>query len=352
MRGSSRPSSRQRTTIADRALGRAIHDHHRRALAHRERRPPKAPARGDRFGGRGGPAPELARRAPDRRGARTTGERAAAAPVPRRRGHLAVAEPGHAPGRDAVLGRRGHLRAPRPRAATDIDAFVAELRAGTLHRLQRHRPVQGGDGGAVRPPRGRRRVARRRQHHHRSRRTARRRDHRRGRFRAGAERASMWPRQGATALVLGAGGAAAAVALALTRVPLLRLRIAARRDAAAAEPRRTGFAAPATSRPSPGIATPSPPPRALRDRGQRHARSGWRRCRSTRDRFPPACSVVDLRYRPRPVDVVAAAHRDGPSSERRARDAPPAGIAELRDLDREGRARGAVRSALLRAVEA
>ena len=47
--------------------------------------------------------------------------------------------------------------------------------------------------------------------------------------------ASMWPRQGTTALLLGSGGAAAAVAAALTRVPLLRLRIAARREAQATD---------------------------------------------------------------------------------------------------------------------
>ena len=119
----------------------------------------------------------------------------------------------------------------------------------------------------------------------------------------------MWPRQGATALVLGAGGAAAAVALALTRVPLLRLRIAARRarrprsladrlrgsgDVATVPWDRDAIAA--TSAHSAIVVNATPvglealpfDPRAV----------------------PAACSVVDLRYRPRPVDVVAAAHRD------------------------------------------
>ena len=145
---------------------------------------------------------------------------------------------------------------------------------------------------------------------------------------------SMWPRQGATALVLGAGGAAAAVALALTRVPLLRLRIAARRDAAAADL----VEAPARIRRHRhrrrGIVTPSRRAKALGDRGQCDAgRTGLAAVRPAIG-ASAACSVVDLRYRPRPVDVVAAAIEIGPSRERRAGDASAAGTVELRDLDR------------------
>ena len=147
----------------------------------------------------------------------------------------------------------------------------------------------------------------------------------------------MWPRQGATALVLGAGGAAAAVALALTRVPLLRLRIAARRQDAAEQPRRPACAAPATSRPSPGIAAA-----IARDGAHSaivvNATSGRARRASVRSARPAAgVHVVDIRYRPRPVDVVSAAIEIGPPGERRARDASAAGIAQLRDLDRERR---------------
>jgi len=120
----------------------------------------------------------------------------------------------------------------------------------------------------------------------------------------------MWPRQGATALVLGAGGAAAAVALALTRVPLLRLRIAARRpeaadtlaqrlhgsgdiatvpwerDAIAREGAHSAIAVNATSA---GLDALPFDPRAL----------------------PTGCSVIDIRYGPRPVDIVSAALESG-----------------------------------------
>jgi len=66
---------------------------------------------------------------------------------------------------------------------------------------------------------------------------------------------------------------------------------------------------------------------------------------------PLRISVVDLRYRPRPVDVVAAAlgsgHRASDGLEMLLQQA-----VELPGLDREGRPAGAVRNALLRAVEA
>jgi shikimate dehydrogenase len=121
---------------------------------------------------------------------------------------------------------------------------------------------------------------------------------------------SMWPRQGATALVLGAGGAGAAVALALTRVPLLRLRISARQASAAvslaerlhgsgdiatvpwdaaAIAATCAHSAIVVNATSVGLADLPFDPRVL----------------------PEACSVVDLRYRPRPVDVVTAAIDSG-----------------------------------------
>ena len=90
-------------------------------------------------------------------------------------------------------------------------------------------------------------------------------------FELALSRASMWPRQGATALVLGAGGAAAAVALALTRVPLLRLRIAAR----------------ATSRPCHGIAAPSRTRARTRQSWSTRHRSASTHFRSPRERCLP-----------------------------------------------------------------
>jgi shikimate dehydrogenase len=117
---------------------------------------------------------------------------------------------------------------------------------------------------------------------------------------------TMWPQEGGRAVVLGAGGAAAAVTLALTRVPMSEILVAARRDDAAADVARR-----------------------LRDSGNVEA-TGWDLDRllaavaeadilvnatpvgveelpvDVRD-LPPSCTVADVRYRPQPVDFVAAA---------------------------------------------
>jgi shikimate dehydrogenase len=129
-------------------------------------------------------------------------------------------------------------------------------------------------------------------------------------FELALSEARMWPRQGATALVLGAGGAAAAVALALTRVPLLRLRIAARNPDAATSlaqrlrgsgdvaivawdqgsiTREGAHAAIVVNATSAGLPSLPFDPRTL----------------------PAACRVVDIRYQPRPVDVVSVALASG-----------------------------------------
>jgi shikimate dehydrogenase len=163
--------------------------------------------------------------------------------------------------------------------------------------------------------------------------------------------ASMWPRQGATALVLGAGGAAAAVALALTRVPLLRLRIAARNPEAAE--RLT---------------------RRLRGSGDIEA-IAWDASAIARDcahsaivvnatpvglaalpfdprTLPPACSVIDIRYRPRPVDVVSAAMESGHRAEDGLEMLLQQGLLSFSIWTGTSAPAGGVRSALLRAVEA
>jgi shikimate dehydrogenase len=162
---------------------------------------------------------------------------------------------------------------------------------------------------------------------------------------------SMWPRQGSTALVLGAGGAAAAIALALTRVPLLRLRIAARREAAAAaladRLRGSGDIATvpwdrdaiaATCAHSSIVVNATPAgldalpfdPRAI----------------------PPACSVVDLRYVPRPVDVVAAALESGHRASDGLEMLLQQGLLSFEIWTGKIAPAVAVRNALLRAVEA
>ena len=149
----------------------------------------------------------------------------------------------------------------------------------------------------------------------------------------------MWPRQGATALVLGAGGAAAAVALALTRVPLLRLRIAARRDAARCRPRRSPARIRRHRNRAMGSRGHRRDRRALRDRGQRNP--GRARVAAIRS----AIGSSGVQRRRPPLSAASGrrcgrGHRDGPSRERRAGDAPAAGVAELLDLDRQGRACG------------
>jgi shikimate dehydrogenase len=162
---------------------------------------------------------------------------------------------------------------------------------------------------------------------------------------------SMWPRQGATALVLGAGGAAAAVALALTRVPLLRLRIAARRDAAAADlvdrlrgsgdiatvPWDRGAIA-ATSRHSAIVVNATP--------------VGLESLPFDPRSVPAACSVVDLRYRPRPIDVVAAAIETGHRASDGLEMLLQQGLLSFEIWTGKVAPAAAVRSALIRAVEA
>ncbi len=170
-------------------------------------------------------------------------------------------------------------------------------------------------------------------------------------FELALSEASMWPRQGATALVLGAGGAAASVALALTRVPLLRLRIAARNpDAAehltrrlrgsgdtqtipwdaAAIARESAHSAIVVNATPVGLAALPFDPRAV----------------------PAACTVVDIRYRPRPVDVISAAIESGHRAEDGLEMLLQQGLLSFRIWTGASAPASGVRSALLRAVEA
>jgi shikimate dehydrogenase len=162
--------------------------------------------------------------------------------------------------------------------------------------------------------------------------------------------ASMWPRQGATALVMGAGGAAAAVALALTRVPLLRLRIAARRPSAAASlaQRLEG---------SGDIATVAWDRDALAATCEHSAivvnatSAGLDDLPFDPRSLPPACSVVDLRYGPRPVDVVEAALATGHRASDGLEMLLQQGLLSFAIWTGRNAPAGAVRRALLRAVE-
>jgi shikimate dehydrogenase len=161
----------------------------------------------------------------------------------------------------------------------------------------------------------------------------------------------MWPRQGATALVLGAGGAAAAVALALTRVPLLRLRIAARNpDAAASVANRL--------RGSGDVATVAWEQGAITRDGAHAAivvnatSAGLRSLPFDPRALPAACLVVDIRYQPRPVDVVSAALASGHRATDGLEMLLQQALLSFATWTGLSAPAGVVRSALQRAVEA
>jgi shikimate dehydrogenase len=169
-------------------------------------------------------------------------------------------------------------------------------------------------------------------------------------FELALSEARMWPRQGATALVLGAGGAAAAVALALTRVPLLRLRIAARNPEAAASlvQRLRG---------SGDIATVAWDQDAIARAGAHAAivvnatSAGLPSLPFDPRTLPAAATVVDVRYRPRPVDVVSAALGSGHSATDGLEMLLQQGLLNFAIWTGIAAPAGAVRSALQRAVE-
>ncbi len=162
--------------------------------------------------------------------------------------------------------------------------------------------------------------------------------------------ASMWPRQGATALVIGAGGAAAAVALALTRVPLLRLRITARRQGAAESlAERLGGS---------GDVAVVPWDRAAIASTSAHSAIVVNATSAGLDdlpldprALPQACTVVDLRYRPRPVDVVTAALESGHRAIDGLEMLLQQGLLSFEIWTGRNAPAGAVRTALLGAVE-
>jgi shikimate dehydrogenase len=169
-------------------------------------------------------------------------------------------------------------------------------------------------------------------------------------FELALSEARMWPRQGATGLVLGAGGAAAAVALALTRVPLLRLRIAARNpDAAASLVERLGG--------SGDIATVAWDQAAIARAGAHAAivvnatSAGLGSLPFDPRTLPGACRVVDIRYRPRPVDVVSAALESGHSATDGLEMLLQQGLLSFAIWTGVRAPAAPVRSALLRAVE-
>jgi len=122
----------------------------------------------------------------------------------------------------------------------------------------------------------------------------------------------LWPSPGAAVVVLGAGGAAAAAVLALARSQPAAITVAARRPRAAhtlAESAADLYEKHTASWDVAAVgdalrqagtavlvnATPAPLADLPVDLAQ----------------LPDGCTVIDLRYRPRPVDLVAAARARG-----------------------------------------
>jgi shikimate dehydrogenase len=120
----------------------------------------------------------------------------------------------------------------------------------------------------------------------------------------------MWPRPGASAIVFGAGGAAAAVSLALSRVPVSRLAVCARRPEAAQ-------LLVARLRPVVGMETLPWDRSALLPELERAdivvnaTTVGLAELPFSPHDLWISCTVADVRHRPRPVDLVEAARQTG-----------------------------------------
>lgn len=131
-----------------------------------------------------------------------------------------------------------------------------------------------------------------------------------GGFAMALQRAGLAPAPGAHAVVFGAGGASAAVTLALARLPVARLTVVARHPAAAAN--MLARAAPGVSRATAGW-TPGEVAGALHtaDIVVNATPVGLADLPLDLDRLRRSCTVADVRYRPRPVDLVVAAAAAG-----------------------------------------
>jgi len=120
----------------------------------------------------------------------------------------------------------------------------------------------------------------------------------------------MWPRPGCTAIIFGSGGAAAAVLLALSRVPASRLAVCARhRDAAQQLVARLRPVAAMETLPWDRSALLPELERA--DIVVNATPGGLADLPFSPHDLWISCTVADVRYRPRPVDVVEAARQSG-----------------------------------------
>ena len=120
----------------------------------------------------------------------------------------------------------------------------------------------------------------------------------------------LWPLAGSTAVVLGAGGAAAAVTLALLRAPVARVVIAARRlELARRLAERLALGVPVDVVPWEKSAVQPVAERA--DIVVNATPAGVADLPLSVHHLPLSCTVADVRYRPRPVDLVTAATQAG-----------------------------------------
>jgi shikimate dehydrogenase len=129
-------------------------------------------------------------------------------------------------------------------------------------------------------------------------------------FELGLSAQRLWPARDARAVVVGAGGAAASVILALGRAPAGSVLVTSRRpEQAAGLAERLAPHAPvrAAAWESAELAAGL----AAADIVVNAASAGLEAMPFSVDDLAPDCVVSDLRYRPRPVDLVAAAQSSG-----------------------------------------
>ncbi len=123
----------------------------------------------------------------------------------------------------------------------------------------------------------------------------------------------LWPAPGSKAVVVGAGGAAAAVGVALSRVPVASTTVVAQRLGAAQAlvDRLAAAGLTGTVRAVPWPGDQLEQALASADIVVNATPAGLAGMPFTPSRLRTSCTVADVRYRPRPVDVVEAAERSG-----------------------------------------
>jgi shikimate dehydrogenase len=132
-------------------------------------------------------------------------------------------------------------------------------------------------------------------------------------FQMALEGRALWPEPESRALVFGAGGAAAAVVLALTRVPVVRTTIVARRINTARSLVDRLTTGGVEGDVAVGLWDEDYLERLLEaaDIVVNATAAGAADLPLTPARLRPSCTVADVRYRPRPVDLVAASLEAG-----------------------------------------